>query len=414
MRQFDCIAAHCSTMKRVIFSCLVFLLTILCSVPHVLAEDCAANDIDCLNRKIEEYKNKISELQGQQQTLSSAIRFLDSKVQLTENEIQKTQAEISMLQAQIGELGVRISGLEVSLKKVSEQLIARIQDMYKERYRSPPITLLFSDSFAQLLTKQKYARLSRGYTEAILREAEKQRVVFAQEKDLKEQKQREVKALQAKLAKQRDVLGQQQNDKKKVLEETKNDERKYQELLSIAEAQKKAFGRFISSQGGATILGNQTRCNDWGCYYNQRDEKWGKLAIGNSNETMNQYGCLITSMAMVGTHYGKKITPGDIAVSSNPFYLSTALMLSGSWTVNGITASRIRIPALITRIDAEVSTGRPVVVGVYGGPDHFLVIKGKSDKGYVMHDPFPENGNDKIFTDRYRLSDITTADMVRY
>jgi len=401
-------------MKRLWFAVIGIFLTFSSGLLVVRAEECAVNDIDCLNRKIEEYRRKISELQGQQQSLANTIRFLDSKIQLAENEVQKTQAEITMLQAQIGDLGVRISGLELSLKKISEQLIGRVRESYKEQYRSPPLTLIFSDSFAEALTKQKYARLSQGYTEAVLREAEKQRVIFAQEKNLKEEKQKEVKALQVKLAKQKDSLQKQQNDKKSVLEVTKNDEKRYQELLSIAEAQKRAFGRYISSQGGATILSNQTKCDSWGCYYNQRDEKWGRYAIGNSNETMNQYGCLITSMAMISTFYKKNLTPGDIALSSRPFYLSTALMISGSWTVNGVTATRTRIPPLLTRVDAELSAGRPVVVGVFGGPDHFLVLKGKSDRGYIMHDPFPENGGDKLFTDRYKLGDITTVDMVRY
>ena len=377
-------------------------------------EECGESDISCLDRKIEEYKAKISELKGQQQSLSSTISFLDNKIKLTENEVQKTQAQIGLLQAQIGELGVRISGLETSLKRMSEQLVARIQDTYKNQYRTPPISLLFTDNFSAFLTKQKYAKLSQSYTEAILTEAEKQRVTFSQEKELKEKKQNEVKELQVKLGRQRDALGTQKEDKKRVLEVTKNDEKKYQELLSRAEAQKRAFGRFISSQGGASILSNQTKCDGWGCYYNQRDEKWGRLAIGNSNETMNQYGCLITSMAMISTHYGKNLTPKDIAVSSKPFYLSTALMISGSWSVNGVFASRTRIPQSLIRLDEELRSGRPVIIGVYGGPDHFLVLKGKTEKGYVMHDPFPENGADKIFTDRYRLSDINTIDLVRY
>ena len=70
------------------------------------------------------------------------------------------------------------------------------------------------------------------------------------------------------------------------------------------------------------------------------------------------------------------------------------------------------IDSVKQKMDSELSSGRPVIVGLYSGPDHFIVIKAKSGDNYTMNDPFLENGSDKPLTDKYSLGDIKTVDYV--
>ena len=96
-----------------------------------------------------------------------------------------------------------------------------------------------------------------------------------------------------------------------------------------AVAELAGFSRFVTSQGGASILSNQTSCDDWGCYYNQRDSQWGNILInGQSRYSMAGYGCLITSVAMVASHMGhREMLLSDIAVSSGSnFAVDTAML----------------------------------------------------------------------------------------
>ena len=84
-------------------------------------------------------------------------------------------------------------------------------------------------------------------------------------------------------------------------------------------AQLAAFKRFVSGQGGASILNGTTKDDSgWGKYYNQRDSLWviGRLI---SNISVADAGCLVTSMAMIMTYYGKSVSPGDIAANSTYF-----------------------------------------------------------------------------------------------
>ena len=133
----------------------------------------------------------------------------------------------------------------------------------------------------------------------------------------------EQQELQKELQVQKDTLDSQKRAKASLLEVTHNDERRFQQLLSQARSQLAALRRFVTSQGGATILSNQTKCDNWGCYYNQRDSQWGTIGIGGSSYSVAEYGCLISSIAMLATHSGKNMTPADIAVNPNYFVPGT-------------------------------------------------------------------------------------------
>lgn len=375
------------------------------------------NDANVCNELSKVCQQKITESQGQQKTLAATISYLNNRIRLTEAQIRQTEYEIAGLEREIDALKSRISGLEVSLQRLTEILITRIQDSYKHRakMKDSMLLLLSANELNDFLTQYKLLQLSQNYTQNLIEESESQKVSYDNEKQVKEQKQAEVEALRKKLESQRVSLQDQQKQKQSLLQITQNDEKKYQSLLQQAEAQLQAFRSFVASQGGAGILSNQTKCNDWGCYYNQRDEKWGRRGIGLSGEPMSEFGCLVSSMAMVATHYGKSLDPGNIAASSSPFFGSTAFMIQGTWTANGVTTTRTRIGYSSSSVDSELEAGRPVVVGLYSSsnPSHFIVIKGKDDRGYIMHDPFMENGGDRPLTDKYSVSNIKTVDRVQ-
>ncbi len=130
---------------------------------------------------------------------------------------------------------------------------------------------------------------------------------------------------------------------------------------------------------------------------------------------MRDSGCLVSSMAMVISHYKRDLlTPKDIATSTNLFAYN--LLYKGTWSLNGVTTSRVSKGSSINLIDSEINLGRPVIVGLNFDdnlePDHFIVIKNKIDGEYIMHDPFIENGHDIKLIDKYPLESIARVDYV--
>ncbi len=389
----------------------------LAATQPVLAEESTSastekqSAIDRLNQEIQDLQNKIKDAQNEQNTLASTIKFLDSKILLTGKEIEKSEREIELLEAAIDDLGQRIQGLEVNLHDLSAELIERVQEQYK-RSSTDAVSVIFATTgFTDLFKEHKYLVQLRAHTQRLLLDTETKRQQYDAEKGNKEAKQKEVEALRRKLeANRRDLLSQQAA-KKQLLVETQNSEAKYQSLLAQAKSQLAALHRFVVGQGGASILQNQTKCDDWGCYYNQRDSQWGNISLGGSSYSVAEYGCLVSSVAMVATHYGKNIKPADIAVISAAFvpgygWLYHSFAVNGT-QVNLTSASR-------SLLDNELAAGRPVIAGLYSGPDHFIVIVRKEGDNYIMHDPFLENGSYRSLTDKYNVADIRSLRLVRF
>jgi len=228
-------------------------------------------------------------------------------------------------------------------------------------------------------------------------------------KDTYVEQKGDLEKLEQVLGVQKEALDGQKVAKNSLLSATKNDEKRYQELLSQAKSQLAAFSRFAASQGGASILSNQTKCDGWGCYYNQRDSQWGNIGLGGSSYSVAEYGCLVTSISMVASHYGKSIKPSDIAVNSNYFVPNTGYLYH---TADGMPFSLTTASRSI--LDSELSAGRPVIAGLYSGPDHFIVILRKEGENYIMHDPFMPDGGNRPLTDAYSISDISSLRLVSF
>lgn len=357
-------------------------------------------------------RQKLQDLAGQKQTLTTAVNTLNTQINLTQAQVSKTEKELTALADDIAALGIKIGQIDQSLEHLSEVMVVRIRETYKQSYLEPVYLLFSSDGFPDFVNRIKYVKSVQNHDKNVFVAMEQIKLNYDTQKNVKEDKQAEVEGLKLKLNKQKTALAVRQLEKQKLLELTKNDEKKYQDLLQEALQQKQAFKRFVTSQGGASILSNQTKCDSWGCYFNQRDGQWGNQLLGSSDSSTAEYGCFVTSAAMVASYYKKDVKPSDIASNPLSFSLNTAL-LNHQFSVNGVSFSITKVSMSTRTIDEELSAGRPIIAGLYRGPDHFIVIKGKNDKGYIMNDPFMENGGDRPLSDKYSVTDISSLRKIR-
>lgn len=396
-------------MKKIlILVCSLFI--VFCYL--LLAPPARADQIEDLNNKINEYQSKLTELSGQKKTLSSTLAYLNTQISLTQSQIAKSQQELILLQKDIDALTEQIGKLNLSLDELTTLLSHRVRGTYIQASENLPLyILLSSNGVTDMINRYKYLQVVQGNDKKIMVAMERSRQNYDLQKTLKEQKQSEVEAVKNKLNKQKTNLLIQQQEKNQLMEITKNDEKKYQALLSEAIAQRNAFNRYVTSQGGASILTNQTKCDGWGCYYNQRDAQWGNNSMGGSGLSIANYGCFITSVAMIASHGGIDIKPPDIAANPSNFTLPDSAYLRHEFSVNGKSVSITVTSA--SQLDDELKKG-PVIVGLFSGPDHFIIIKEKKDGGYIMNDPFLENGSDKPFSDKYETSNINSLRLVSF
>lgn len=368
-----------------------------CSDNHVSVADCP-----------QYLQSKLNDLQGKDKTLSSQIEIADNQIKLTEAKIENTQNQILKLEVDIDITKDKISSSEGDLDKTSHAFVGRAKAVYQVGTIDPWQVLLTSNSLNNFLTRLRYLRIVQLFDKRNIYAAEQAKVNYSNQQDILVDKKKQQEALSAKLEAYTEQLNKDKDSKKKLLTETQGSEANYQRLLSAAKAQLAGFSNFVAAQGGASLLSGQTSCDSWGCYYNQRDSSWGGSSLNGTQYTLASDGCLVTSMAMVFTHYGHKITPVDINSNSSNFASYYPAYLLFTISAGGASADRIG-----ASMDSTLAGGDPVVVGInaYGGT-HFVVIKSGSGGNYVMNDPYLANGHDVNFTDHYSTGSIFSVQKV--
>jgi hypothetical protein len=319
--------------------------------------------------------------------------------------VKLTTLKINQTTEKISQLVGRIDQLEGSLGSLSEAFSERVVETYKmAKINDPLLLMITSSNLNEAFSRFVYLRKAQDADRDLLDRLQKAQDTYKEEKVDQEDLQKELEI-------QKRNLDSQKQAKANLLAVTKNDEKKYQQLLAEAKSQLSAFRRFISVQGGASILNNQTKCDSWGCYYNQRDSQWGNMGLGGNSYSVAEFGCLVSSVSMISTHYGKNLKPSDIASLPGAFVRGTGYLL-WQFNVNGV---KVTISSSSkANLDSELNAGRPVIAGLYGGPDHFIVILRKEGNNYIMHDPFLENGSARPLTDKYNVSDITSLRLVSF
>lgn len=363
------------------------------SLKYIYAAECdnktGSEKINCLEQKLQQLKQE-------KNTLSSQIQYMDTQIYLTSLQINQTEQKIISTGKEIDLLGSRIEGLDQSLDYLSKLLIQRIIEGYKKK----PFTifsLLFDNKNANdFLNQVKYLKTVQDNNQKLLYTVQETKTNAEEQKKLREEKKIELDKLNETLNYQNQTLNNQKVQKQKLLSDTQNDETTYQRLLTQAKAQLAGFRSFVSTAGAGVISANQFGSGSDGAYYSQRDERWASQSIGYSSENILEVGCLLTSVAMIGRHYGDNVTPGNIASDPSRFYGYTAYM-SLPWKS---VAGRTYYGGV--NIDQELANGNYVIVGVGGcssGGSHFVVLTKKDGDDYLMHDPI--YGPDLKFSSHY-------------
>lgn len=234
-----------SVQKTIFLSVVSLLFTVYLLFPRIVHSQ---GDIDELKRNIEELQNKVVSEQSEQKTLQSAIASLDNSIKLKELQIAKTALEINQLESDISNLASSINELEGVLGVLTPELIKSIQMQYKSGKVSPLASLLSSSSFSDLVRIQRYNSTVSSHIQELLVQVEQSRQMSEQQKKSKEVKQKEISALQTTLKNQQQSLKIQQQDKQKLIDVSKNDEKEYKQQLERALAEYAAIQSVIASK----------------------------------------------------------------------------------------------------------------------------------------------------------------------
>lgn len=211
---------------------------------------------DELTNTINEYTQKLAQLRTTKDSLSKQIKILDSEIAINTLRINQTEMLIVNLRNEIGTLSQKIDDLDNFLNQLSQAYLNQVVENYKRPKQAPFLLLSRSPAFNNFFRGLKYvARIQKASHDSLL-QLEETLTIFDQEKNKKVVKQTELEALEKKLADQRKALGNDKKAKDKLLAETKNDESRYQLLLSQARAELDAIEAVIAGNGQETKVGD--------------------------------------------------------------------------------------------------------------------------------------------------------------
>ena len=372
--------------------------------------DANTQQIATLNQQIATYQAALQQVGADKKTLQAAINALNLQKKKIQTQVAVTEHQIQITQLQIQQSGNNISQTQKTIALDQLGVSEELRVLQKADNQSLLVQMLGSNDLVQAWTNVNSALQIQDAL------SNKMQTLIAQENTLTnlqtnlKQKQSTLSSQQQSLTAQQQSLVATEQSKTQLLQETNAKESVYEQLLAAAQAELASFSTFAQNAGGSKLIGNQTVCDSWGCYYNQRDSAWGSDPLNGTRYDLASDGCLVTSMAMVMTHYGyRTVTP--VSINSNPnnfasYYPAYLLM---TINVNGVSATRTR-----AAINATLATGNPVIVGLraYGG-SHFVVLTSRApDGGYIMRDPYVENGDNIPFSSHYSLGEITSVSKV--
>lgn len=224
-------------MKRLCLALFLFLMLF-----PLLPARAQENDV---NKTIEELTKKISQLQQEENTLSKQISLLDSQISLTTLRISTMRSAIIKLTAEIDELAGEIERLEALLTRRTELVLRRIPESYKRKSTSQFGMLFLSSSFSDFVARIKYISTIQEHDAALLFQLKATQNNFEERKGLREEKKITQEKLKKQLEQESSSLARQKKEKQVLLEQTKNSETVYQQLLAQALAEKKAVDQAL-------------------------------------------------------------------------------------------------------------------------------------------------------------------------
>ena len=200
------------------------------SVIYVSAETCEGD----VNQRINCYQEELTKLTNQSKTLSNQIAQFDAQIKLTTLKISQTEEKIT-------QLGGRINLLEGSLDSLSKAFSERASETYRmARAMDSFLVVILSEDLQDAYSKYHYLQKIQESDRNLLERLQSAQTTYQTQKTEQEK-------LQEELQKQKTNLNNQKKAKSDLLKQTNSDEKKYQQLLAQAFAEKAAIEKALIS-----------------------------------------------------------------------------------------------------------------------------------------------------------------------
>jgi murein DD-endopeptidase MepM/ murein hydrolase activator NlpD len=211
------------------------------------ALDAKRTAIDELKKKTELYQQNIKIKQQESASLENQLALIDLQVQQTETDIETIKAEMSNINLELEKLDVIIAEKTKTLDYNKEILAEYLRIIYKDDQKTYLEILMTKATFSEFFDHMQYTQDLEGNAEKALVAIKSEKEELDQQKSAKEAKKQELTDLMDKLSTSLTTLDSQKQYKTTLLDDTKNSQSKYEDLLAAAQKEQLAAESDVGS-----------------------------------------------------------------------------------------------------------------------------------------------------------------------
>ncbi|MEI7621308.1 MAG: C39 family peptidase [Candidatus Moraniibacteriota bacterium] len=389
---------------------LVVLAFLVMAFSRASAEDLVSeanqDKLDELNDKAAVYRQIINIKKKQSETLDNKISSMTSTIKDVQGQIKEAENQIDGLNSEIGSLESQIANKKNQIASEEKILGKVIQAYYQITQTSPVAIYLAEDNIASfMVNKDRVSQTGDKIREMIENLNQLKAGIEEQNQQLNSKKGNLVDAHQD-LQSKHDNFQSIKKQQTILLAQTQSEEEKYSELLKNVQEQKEQLLNLTTLAGASFSLDGLSveeylkkhqpssslfASTSW--YFSQKDSRWGSMTIGKTKTLMSDYGCAVTSVAMVFKNHGGSITPGGLA--KQPIFSGDLINWPSPWDKPKLEISsegKSHKNINWSTVDSEIKKDNPVIVYIgrsNGSGGHYVVVHHKaSGSDYVVHDPY--------------------------
>src|SRR3989344_6872997 len=237
--------------KNIILSILVLTSMLVASVPFsVLGQDSDAlqeekaelqEEIERINERIREYEGQLGDKRVEITTLQGQINAINARIGKINAEISKTQKEISITQLNIGETKDAIYDKTLTIaerKEILGELLRTLQEVGDESLLEK---LMKYEKLSDVLEDIQHIDTLQLELIRTLDEARAARLELEDKKVVLEENETVLEEKSSQLSAQKSAEAREKQNQDSILSVTKQEEAKFQQLLSQAQAERAQY-----------------------------------------------------------------------------------------------------------------------------------------------------------------------------
>ncbi len=211
-------------------------------------------DIQNLEKEIAAYQNQLDDLSGQADSLSDTIKSLDLSQRKLQASIALTKDKVDAASARLNNLNSQIGDTQSTLADNQRSVAEAFMSMAESGNHSLAALILSSQSISQVWQNVNDLALLEGNLQDRIGKLSSTKASLEHTKSNVQKARADLIDLQNQLRDQRNVVLATQNDKSKLLAETKDSEAAYQAILANKKALKDAFEQELLQYGSQLQL----------------------------------------------------------------------------------------------------------------------------------------------------------------